>query len=88
MINQLYDLDAEEQAIEDALEAGELVQAQDIEAVIADLKAAARTTLKKSRTINIRLSERDIHHLKMKAANEGLPYQTFISSSLHKLAAI
>lgn len=34
--------------------------------------------------INIRLSEQDLFRLKVKAAEEGLPYQTYIASLLHK----
>jgi predicted DNA binding CopG/RHH family protein len=86
-MNYIYDLDAEEQAIEDAIDTGEFVQVINVKDIKADLVSAARSTLQKSRTINIRLSERDIHHLKMKAADEGLPYQTYIASSLHKIAA-
>jgi predicted DNA binding CopG/RHH family protein len=34
--------------------------------------------------VNIRISERDLSELQRKAVHEGLPYQTFISSLLHK----
>lgn len=44
----------------------------------------AKNTLNKTRNINIRLSERDLHHLKTKAIEEGIPYQTLASSILHK----
>ncbi|MEK9167834.1 MAG: antitoxin, partial [Patescibacteria group bacterium] len=39
----------------------------------------------KNKTISIRISERDLLRLKAKAAEEGLPYQTLITSTLHKL---
>ena len=38
----------------------------------------------RKKPITIRLSQADIDALKMIAANEGLPYQTLISSILHK----
>ncbi len=39
---------------------------------------------RKKKNINIRISEYDLAHLKQKAAEEGMPYQTLISSVLHK----
>ncbi len=44
----------------------------------------AKATLQKNKRINIRISERDLIHIQRKAVEEGLPYQTFISSILHK----
>lgn len=78
-----YHLDAEESEIltwiEDGFSKGKLW--------IEDKKTftqAARNTLKK-RAINIRLSEMDVRQIKSIALEEGIPYQTFISSVLHKL---
>jgi predicted DNA binding CopG/RHH family protein len=45
---------------------------------------AARHTLKKDQRINIRLSQMDLEGLKLAAVREGMPYQTFIASILHK----
>lgn len=42
---------------------------------------------KKNRKITIHISDTDIHHLKCMAANEGIPYQTLITSILHKAAS-
>ncbi len=39
---------------------------------------------RKAKNINIRISEYDLAHLKQKAEEEGIPYQTLISSVLHK----
>ncbi|NWF88527.1 MAG: BrnA antitoxin family protein [Ignavibacteriaceae bacterium] len=39
---------------------------------------------RKSRTINIRLAESVLEELKRRSQEEGLPYQTLISSILHK----
>ncbi len=46
----------------------------------------AQNTITKKKAINIRISEWDLIRLKTKAAKEGLPYQTMISSILHKVA--
>ncbi len=45
---------------------------------------AARRTLKKDRRVNIRLSKADLNGIQVIAIEEGLPYQTLISSVLHK----
>ena len=39
---------------------------------------------KKTKNINIRISEYDLNRLRDKSASEGLPYQTLIASILHK----
>ena len=44
----------------------------------------ARETLKKDRRINIRMTEHDFESIQRKAIQEGLPYQTLISSLIHK----
>ena len=44
----------------------------------------ANATFRKDKRINIRISERDLESLQLKALEEGLPYQTLISSVLHK----
>ena len=46
--------------------------------------AAARKALKKDKRINLRISEKDYHQIQIKAIEEGIPYQTFISSIIHK----
>ena len=38
----------------------------------------------KDQRINIRLSSADLQALRVKALQEGIPYQTLISSVLHK----
>ncbi len=48
---------------------------------------AARLTLKKDARLNIRISSHDLQVLRKKATEEGLPYQTFVSSLLHKYVA-
>ena len=45
---------------------------------------AARNTLKKDKRINLRLSQKDYHQIQIRAIEEGIPYQTLISSSVHK----
>jgi len=48
------------------------------------MQEAARATQRKDKRVNIRMTERDLTIIKKKALEEGLPYQTLISSVLHK----
>lgn len=54
---------------------------------IVQYSRIAKATLAKNKTISIRISEIDLLKLKGKAAQEGMPYQTLISSSLHRLVS-
>ena len=49
-----------------------------------ELAKYARNTLRKDKRLNIRISERDLIELQRKAVKEGLPYQTSVSSTIHK----
>lgn len=44
----------------------------------------AAASLRKDKRVNIRISERDLQSIQRKAIEEGIPYQTLISSLLHK----
>lgn len=49
-----------------------------------ELAAAARNTQRKDKRVNIRISEKDLALLRERASIEGIPYQTLMSSVLHK----
>jgi predicted DNA binding CopG/RHH family protein len=48
------------------------------------IQASAEETFKKDKRINIRISSRDLTSLRRRALEEGIPYQTLVSSILHK----
>ena len=48
------------------------------------IQASAGETFKKDKRINLRLSQKDYHQIQVKAVEEGIPYQTLISSIIHK----
>ncbi len=81
---KLYQLDPEEEEILKAFEEGKLVRVKNFAKEKKILEEAARNTLNKTRNINLRLSERDLQKLKVKAARLGIPYQTLASSILHQ----
>lgn len=47
-------------------------------------KKAAKESIAKNKRINIRLTSKDYHDIQVKALEEGIPYQTLISSIIHK----
>jgi len=47
----------------------------------------AKATFRKDRRLNIRISSKDLETIQKRALEEGLPYQTLISSLLHKYAS-
>jgi predicted DNA binding CopG/RHH family protein len=82
-----FKLDAEEQELLNAFEAGEMKPTSPPKASLAKFKAAASATFIKDKRINIRLSSPDLMDIQARALEEGLPYQTFIASILHKYAS-
>jgi predicted DNA binding CopG/RHH family protein len=84
MKEPIFNLTPEEQEIEDAFERGEYVSMPILAEEKTRLAAIARNTLAKNRVITIRVTERNFNHIKAVAAREGLPYQTLITSVLHK----
>ena len=79
-----YKLDKEELQILRDVEAGKYKSVANLKEEIKRAREAAKNTLQKTRNINIRLPERDIQKLKVKAAENNLPYQTLISMLLRQ----
>ena len=77
-------LDQEEQEIVEAFESGKLKRVKRSTDELKLHQVAAEATFKKDARINIRLSSRDLRALQARALQEGLPYQTLVSSVLHK----
>lgn len=80
-------LDAFEEDILAAFDKGELKSTSPSKTKLAKFKAAATATFIKDRRINIRLSSPDLMDIQARALEEGIPYQTFIASVLHKYAS-
>ena len=78
------ELDAEERDLLESYERGEWVPVPDMEARIAEYQEAARSFLRKDRRVNIRITGADLVSLQNIALQEGIPYQTLMSSILHK----
>ncbi len=77
-------LDEEEVKILQDFERGEFTSLTNFKQEKRQLEEAAHNFLQKDKRINIRISSHDLTGLQKKAAKEGIPYQTLISSTLHK----
>ncbi len=76
-----------EQEILASFERGEWKPVQNQKREIARFRASAEAALLKNRRVNIRISARDLEGLQARAAEEGVPYQTLMSSVLHKFVS-
>ena len=76
--------DEEEQEIIATFEAGKLKSQKPSPETLARHRAYARSTLSKDQRVNIRLSAKDLEDIKIRAMEEGIPYQTLMGSILHK----
>jgi predicted DNA binding CopG/RHH family protein len=77
-------LDEGEKDILESYERGEWVPMKNPGQEINKLQHYANNTLQKDKRINIRMSSKDLDQVQVIAAQEGLPYQTLVSSIIHK----
>ena len=80
-------LDEEEKDILESYERGEWMPVKNPKAEIKKLRQYAKNTLQKDKRINIRMSSKDLDQVQVIAVQEGIPYQTLISSIIHKYVA-
>ena len=77
-------LDSEEQEIMSAIEKDQYVPVSGKElSAVADSIAARR----KNMTLTIRVNSEDINRIKKFSQNKGIPYQTYLSEVIHRVAA-
>jgi len=74
----------EEKGIMEAVEKGTYTSVGNLDKEKKRYSEYAAKTLRKDKRVNIRISERDLEAIQRKAMEEGIPYQTLISSLLHK----
>lgn len=80
-------LDAEEKDILASFERGEWRSVKPTKRELKRYAGYAKATFRKDRRVNIRISSKDLEAIQKRALEEGLPYQTLISSLLHKYAS-
>ena len=77
-------MDATERDILDRFERGELRPAPDADREMEEAREAAHNTFKKTKRVNLRVTERDYMLVRARAREEGIPYQTLLSNVIHK----
>jgi predicted DNA binding CopG/RHH family protein len=77
-------LDTEEKELMESLETGEWISAKNLEEKKKEYQLYAAETFKKDKRVNIRINQHDLEGIKRRALDEGIPYQTLISSIIHK----
>jgi len=79
-------LDNKEKQIVDDFEKNEFISISNLKSSKTNYKKYAKNTLNKSKNINLRLTEKDLQRVKTKAAKNGIPYQTLLSTLIHQYA--
>ena len=80
-------LSVEERDILDRFERGDLRSAPGAEREVEVARHAARDTFNKTKRVYLRMTERDFKLAHSRAREEGIPYQTLLSSVIHKYLA-
>ncbi len=83
----MYKLNKEEKEMLASVERGEWKSVRPTGKELQKYLRYARNTLRKNRRINIRIPQIDLEAIRIKAVQEGIPYQTLIASVLHKYVA-
>ena len=76
----------EEKELIASVENEEWTSVSELDSFKKRLMRAAVETAAKDFQINVKVSKRDAEVLKTKALEEGIPYQTLVTSILHKYA--
>jgi predicted DNA binding CopG/RHH family protein len=77
-------IDKEEKDLMESIEYNEWQPVKNFKQEKEKAMATAGNTLKKDKRINLRLTQKDYHQIQIMAIEEGIPYQTLISSIIHK----
>lgn len=81
------ELEKRENEILADFESGKFKSVENLSEEIESAKSAASGYMKRNARINIRVSQADLTMVKRLAVQEGLPYQTFLASMIHKIAS-
>ncbi len=67
-----------------SIENDEWVSVNNRDELISSIQQVAKNTVLKDQRMNIRISKKDLLQLKSRAMEEGIPYQTLVTSIIHK----
>ncbi len=74
----------EEQLLLESIENEEWTSVNNVGEFKQNLEQVAKNTMRKDQRMNIRISTKDLRQLKSIALKEGIPYQTLVTSIIHK----
>jgi predicted DNA binding CopG/RHH family protein len=77
-------LDQEEKGFLASYNRDEWQSVSDLKSESERYRKYAGATFKKDKRVNIRMSQKDLEAIQKKAMEEGIPYQTLLSSVIHK----
>ena len=80
----MSEIDREEKDLLTSYERGEWRSVAELGAEMDRYREYARDTFKKGRRVDVHLSGDDLEAIQERAIEEGMPYQTLMSSILHK----
>ena len=80
-------LDKEERDLVASFERGEWKSVENLEQEMEKHRQIARNTLRKDKRVTVRVSSKDLEDIRAKAAEDGIPYQTLISSVLRRFVS-
>jgi predicted DNA binding CopG/RHH family protein len=76
--------DKEEKELMESVEKEDWIPVDNLDREIKKARETATATFRKSERMNVRMSPKDIRDLKVRALQEGMPYQTLVSSVIRK----
>jgi len=80
----MKNLDQEEKELVESYDKEEWQSVSDLKSETEKYRTYAGGTFKKDKRVNIRMSQKDLIAVQKKALEEGIPYQTLLSSVIHK----
>ena len=83
-MKQINFIDIEEKKLITSLEKDGWKSTSNLKKWKTSLSTAAVNTLAKDQRMNIRITKNDLDGIKLKAVEEGIPYQTLVASIIHK----
>jgi len=76
--------DSEERELLESYDKDEWQSVSDLKSESERYRGYAKATFRKDKRVNIRMSQKDLVAVQKKALEEGIPYQTLLSSIIHK----
>lgn len=86
-LNPFEPLDNDEKDLMASLNKGEWNSVPNLKKTMTEHALFFHTSQRKNKHVNIRLTESDLDGIRARAIQEGIPYQTLISSVMHKYIA-